>query len=666
MSTDPVTNALTDQNEVTADATEMEIALDLVKMFHCDTSRQRFLQSILPELLGMVGGDAGGLISQRSGDWNREVWVGELVPIPDSLVSEAIDQNAARIAEGWCVAPLELQVAGGEGGMAEPTPSALVFRTATPEQKAALTGKRAESVKQAAHLLAEALNRIETRDQHVRRIQQLSAVLKAAAEWQRLDDDGDLLHQIADTATELVDCERASIFLWDRRRKKLIGRPALGIEGNRLEVDDDAGVVGEVLRTAESKIWNGGSDDESRVNRAVDRSHDFQTRSLVAVPMGGRRDELIGVFEAINHKGDGFDAYDAAVLADLAAHAAVAIESQRKRKTLTESRDRLVDDAASASQLIGDHPAVESVRQRAAKVAATDLSVLVLGKNGTGKEVLARHVHYESKRRSGPFIAVNCAALVESLLESELFGHEKGSFTDANQTRVGKFELASGGTLFLDEVGDMSPGGQAKLLRVLEEKVVVRVGGSQTIPVDVRVIAATNQPLEDLIVERKFREDLFFRLNVVPLTLPPLCERGDDVLLLADHFLKVFCYQIGRQVPVFRDEAKQALLSHAWPGNIRELRNTIERVCYLCSDDTIAASDLTLSGSPASRIAGGAPSGEYDTSLTDATKQFQVAHIDAAIAACGGNMTDAAARLGLHRSNLYRKMRQLGMPTSGE
>jgi DNA-binding NtrC family response regulator len=313
--------------------------------------------------------------------------------------------------------------------------------------------------------------------------------------------------------------------------------------------------------------------------------------------------------------------------------------------------------------LIGDDPAIENVRQNAAKVAKTDLTVLVLGKNGTGKEVLARHIHFEGDRRSGPFIAVNCAALVETLLESELFGHEKGAFTDANQTRVGTFELASGGTLFLDEVGDMSPGGQAKLLRVLEEKVVVRVGGSQPIPVDVRVIAATNQPLEELIQQKRFREDLFFRLNVVKLTLPPLAQRGDDVLLLADHFLKQFCYQIGRQVPTLDVSTRHALISHAWPGNIRELRNTIERVSYLCSEDVIRAEDLMLggpiAGSPGSRA-------ELVGTLSDATKQFQMEHISHAIDACRGNMTDAAARLGLHRSNLYRKMRQLGLPTSDE
>ncbi len=213
----------------------------------------------------------------------------------------------------------------------------------------------------------------------------------------------------------------------------------------------------------------------------------------------------------------------------------------------------------------------------------------------------------------------------------------------------------------------MSPGGQAKLLRVLEERVVVRVGGSQTIPVDVRVIAATNQPLEELIAAKRFREDLYFRLNVVPLTLPPLRQRGDDVLLLASHFLKHFCYEIGRPIPTLTESASQALLSHPWPGNIRELRNTIERVCYLCPEDQISAADLMLSRSPASRLAAGThATGLSEGTLTDATRHFQVEHIEAAIAACGGNMTDAAARLGLHRSNLYRKMRQLGMPTSGE
>ena len=648
---------------------DAQLTMEIVRTIQNDLSREGFLKSVLPDLLRMIGGESGGVVRQMSGQWSRDMWVGEKTEMPESLVSEALDRGTATISDGWCVTPLTNETTG-DLPLSVASASAFVFRITQAEQKAAAeSSARRDRIKQAAHLLAAALQRIETRDRHERRIAQLSAVLKAAAEWQRLDDDEALLHKIAGTATELLNCERASIFLWDKRRKKLIGRPALGIEGDFLEVDDNAGVVGEVLSTGEPKIWSDQSDDESRVNRTVDQSLEFKTSSLVAVPMqGGHRDSLIGVFEAINHKSGSFDAFDAAVLSDLATHAAVAIEGLRTRRSLTESRDRLVDDAASATKLVGDHPSVQSVRESAAKVAGTDLSVLVLGKNGTGKEVLAQHIHYESKRRNGPFIAVNCAALVESLLESELFGHEKGAFTDANATRVGKFELASGGTLFLDEVGDMSPGGQAKLLRVLEEKVVVRVGGSQVIPVDVRVIAATNQPLEQLIAEKRFREDLFFRLNVVSLTLPPLSQRGTDILTLAEHFLTHFCYHIGRPVPSLDPSAKESLLSHSWPGNIRELRNTIERVCYLSTAESISAADLSLSSSPASRIGGDslALDGPVPSVLAEATKMFQVRHIENAIAASRGNMTDAAARLGLHRSNLYRKMRQLGMSTSAQ
>lgn len=620
-------------------------------------SRDDVIQRFLPEIVKAAKSNAGGVFRQLNGNWESEKCLGEVTP-PEGLVSEASDRGGAVMDDGWYAIPLSTNPRNGVFSE-QHSPTALVVRFDGPSNNGVAT-----SLQQYASMMSVALHQIDTTGQLRCRISQLEAVMAAAADWQRCEDADTLLEKIANTATSLLNCNRASIFLWNKRRKKLIGKPALGIASGALEVDDNQGVVGEVLASGESKIWNGNSDDESRVNRTVDESTSFETKSLVAVPMYGSRNEIIGVFEAINHNDAGFEAYDATVLTDLATHAAVAIEGHRTRKKLAQSRDRLVDDAASASRMIGDHPALVALRQNAAKVAGTDLSVLIRGENGTGKEVLAKHVHYQSDRRSGPFVAVNCAALVESLLESELFGHEKGAFTDANQTRVGKFELASGGTLFLDEIGDMSLSGQAKLLRVLEEKVVVRVGGSQTIPVDVRVIAATNQPLEDLISSKRFREDLFFRLNVVPLTLPPLRLRGEDVVLLAEHFLGHFSYEIGRRKPELSEDAKQALVSHPWPGNIRELRNTIERVCYLTSSDTISPPDLMLSQSPGARLA--SPTISSSTSLADATREFQVAHIEGAIAACGGNMTDAAARLGLHRSNLYRKMRQLGMSSKEE
>jgi Nif-specific regulatory protein len=277
--------------------------------------------------------------------------------------------------------------------------------------------------------------------------------------------------------------------------------------------------------------------------------------------------------------------------------------------------------------------------------------------------VVARSIHFGSRRRKHPFIAVNCAALTETLLESELFGHEKGAFTDAHEARAGKFELAAGGTLFLDEIGDMSLSGQAKLLRVLEEKTIVRVGGSKTIHTDVRVLAATNQKLAELVRARRFREDLYFRLNVVSLELPPLRDRGEDINLLAEHFLREFSRRAGRRPPKFTAAARKRLESHTWPGNVRELRNLMERLAYLSSGDRIEPEDLAFILSPAA----GTPS-IIDAGLTlnDATHHFQENYIKQTIERARGNVSQAAKNLGVHRSNLYRKMRQLGMETDEE
>lgn len=483
-----------------------------------------------------------------------------------------------------------------------------------------------------------------------------AAMLQIAANWQQELDSNELLESIAAASTELVGSERASIFLWDRRRGVLLGRPALGVEGGQLEVDDSAGVVGAVLKSGQPKRWD-ASDDESEVNRKVDKKLEFETRSLLAVPLINSRGKTIGVFELINKIDGVFTSEDEATLVELAIQAAAAIENTREKEQLVKTCDDLAKEVSGHARIIGQSPEIVEVRETAMRIAETNLAVLILGKNGTGKEVLARTIHFNSPRKREPFVAVNCAALVESLLESELFGHEKGAFTDAHDTRQGKFEVASGGTLFLDEIGDMSLAGQAKLLRVLEEKVIVRVGGSTPIPIDVRIVAATNQPLAELVSEKRFREDLYFRLNVVTLDLPSLSRRGDDILLLAEHFLDVFANQIGRKKPNFDASAKNALLAHPWPGNIRELRNLIERVAYLCNTPTIRATDLSFSASPSQ------PGNSGNLSalpLNEATRQFQIDHIQSTIDQLG-NMTEAAKRLGLHRSNLYRKMKQLDM-----
>lgn len=657
---------------------ESAFAGEICSALRSQIGRRALVRQILPRFISLLGLESAGLVTQQQGRWQVDEWAGQATDpanrptstaLPIELISDAIDHGKGRTDGRWWAVPCQVNVDEDGAIVSSPLVGCLVVET---------DGHRVDPdrIDRVAQLFVTAITRTELDARHRHRIAQLTSVLEAAARWQQTQlqessDENTLLRQIADTATELIGCERASIFLWDKRRKKLIGRPALGINDRPLEVPDNAGIVGEVLATKEPQIWNGNSDDEARVNREVDRSTEFRTRSLLAVPLIGPRGEMIGVFEAINHLENQFDTSHTLLLSDLATHAAVAIQAQRAQRSLTESRDRLVRDAAQSTPLVGDHSSIAAIRDSGTKVAKTDLTVLILGSNGTGKEVVARHIHYKSDRKTGPFIAVNCAALVESLLESELFGHEKGSFTDANATRVGKFELASGGTLFLDEVGDMSLGGQAKLLRVLEQREVVRVGGSVPIPVDVRVIAATNQPLEQLIAAKRFREDLFFRLNVVSLAIPDLAKRGRDVLLLADHFMQHFCYEIGRKVPVLSDSAQTALLSHQWPGNVRELRNTIERVCYLTTGDTIHAPDLELrqpavAAQPSNDANRPILRMDLPTSLAESTRLFQIDHIKHAISQCGGNMTEAATKLDLHRSNLYRKMKQLGMRTGDE
>jgi len=347
-------------------------------------------------------------------------------------------------------------------------------------------------------------------------------------------------------------------------------------------------------------------------------------------------------------------------LVEIAHHAAIALENTQEWDQLLAARRNVADQAEQRVRLIGECPAIQALRSTIEKVADTELSVLILGQNGTGKEVVAQLIHYKSRRRQEPLLAVNCAALTESLLESELFGHEKGAFTDARATHKGKFEPAARGTLFLDEIGDMSLAGQAKLLRALEEKTIVRVGGSAPITTNTRIIAATNQNLVELVRQRRFREDLYFRLSVVTVDLPPLKDRGDDMLLLAEHFIKHFCAKARRLTPKFTAAAKKRLVAHLWPGNIRELRNLMERLAFLAPEDQdkIDAPDLAFILSPNT-----APSGQisFDLPLADATREFQRDYIQRQIERLRGNMTAAAEQLGLQRSNLYRKMRQLGM-----
>ncbi len=309
--------------------------------------------------------------------------------------------------------------------------------------------------------------------------------------------------------------------------------------------------------------------------------------------------------------------------------------------------------------IVGESRVMLRLREQIAMAAPTNGRVLVSGENGTGKELVARHVHLLSQRRTAPFVEVNSAALPEDLIESELFGHVKGAFTGAVVDRRGKFDLASGGTLFLDEVGDMSLKMQAKVLRALQEQVIEPVGGQGSVRVDVRVIAATNKNLVDEIRHGQFREDLFFRLNVIPVFVPPLRERGDDVLLLADHFMKEFAVEYGRRPKRLSPEATAMVRRYSWPGNVRELRNVIERLIIMVPGETIEAADLSFLMVPlvSERPLTSAPV----QPLFEARDAWERAYVLKALSNCEGNISRTAEALGLERSNLYKKMRALGI-----
>jgi len=310
------------------------------------------------------------------------------------------------------------------------------------------------------------------------------------------------------------------------------------------------------------------------------------------------------------------------------------------------------------SEIIGESDVVRALREQIATAAPTSGRVLIHGENGSGKELVARAIHALSARREQPFVEVNCAAIPEELIESELFGHERGAFTGAVARRRGKFEAADGGTLFLDEIGDMSLKTQAKVLRALEEQVVERVGGREPRKVDVRVIAASNRNLQTLIAQGQFREDLFYRLAVIPVEVPPLRARRDDIPLLVDHFVALFCAENGKRIKTVSGEALAYFLAYDWPGNIRELRNMVERLVIMTGGDVIGPDDLPAPLRPKDAAVVGS---DGQRSLKEARDGFERAYILAELRAHDWNMTRTAERLGIERSHLYRKIKTYGI-----
>ncbi|MEK7347587.1 MAG: sigma-54 dependent transcriptional regulator [Candidatus Eisenbacteria bacterium] len=324
--------------------------------------------------------------------------------------------------------------------------------------------------------------------------------------------------------------------------------------------------------------------------------------------------------------------------------------------TLRAELRRLRSDASHP--IVGDSPAVRQLLREIEVAGERGARVLIEGENGTGKELVARALHAASPRRDRSFVAVNCAAIPDELIESELFGHERGAFTGATQARRGRFEDAHGGTLFLDEVGDLSQRAQTKLLRVLQEQELTRVGGNRAIKVDVRVIAATNRGLATLVKEGRFREDLYYRLAVVPITVPPLRDRPEDVPLLVEHFASQIAREAGAPPHRFAPAALDLLRRYSFPGNVRELRNLVERLLIMARGPRIGAEEVAAVLPRADEAAVGPPPGP--ARLAEAVREFERGRIESALLAEGGSMTKAAARLGLERSHLYKKMKKLG------
>ncbi|MGC4080559.1 MAG: sigma-54 dependent transcriptional regulator [Vicinamibacterales bacterium] len=340
------------------------------------------------------------------------------------------------------------------------------------------------------------------------------------------------------------------------------------------------------------------------------------------------------------------------------------VRNALRQRSLEDENRALRARVDRTQTMVGESLAMRQLREQVAMAAPTNGRVLIYGENGTGKELVARTVHALSRRRNGPFVEVNCAAIPEELIESELFGHVRGAFTGAVVDRRGKFELADGGTIFLDEIGDMSLKTQAKVLRVLQEQTMEQVGGTTRIKVDARVLAATNKDLQTEIRAGNFREDLYFRLNVLPVFVPPLRERQEDIPLLADHFMGEFAHEYGRRAKRFDQGALAQLQHYSWPGNVRELRNVIERLVIMVPGDTITADDLAFLGhgsvppSPADAAVAGR------LTLHEARERFERDLILRTLAEQQGNMSRTAEVLGVERSNLYRKMRGFGIAPS--
>jgi Nif-specific regulatory protein len=471
-----------------------------------------------------------------------------------------------------------------------------------------------------------------------------------------------LLSQILDSATRLCQGEASSLLLVNYEKQELYFEAATGAKGSEVKnftVKLGEGIAGWVAAHNKSIIVNDVENEKRHAKKIAD-SVNYPSKTMLASPMR-LKDECIGVIEILNKKDGGvFSQEDLDWLEIFANQAALAIGNARNFEKINNEISSLQEEIYQDKgyhAFVSKSPVIREKLDIIERVAKTDSSVLLLGESGVGKELFAEQIHLRSHRVKNPFVRINCAAIPEGLLESELFGHVKGAFTNALQDRKGRFEAAGGGTIFLDEIGDMPLSLQAKILRVIQQKTFEKVGSDQSVTVDVRILAATNKDIEAMVEKGEFRGDLYYRLNVLPIYIPPLRQRPEDIPELANFFLQKYRAETKKQFSGFSNEAMEEMLSYAWPGNVRELQNCIERACVIGKNEWIQKEDLFIQSGSLAEIEGEGEGRSLKTALT----LFKAYFIQKALMENNWNQTETAKVLDIQRTYLSRLIKELAI-----
>ncbi len=460
------------------------------------------------------------------------------------------------------------------------------------------------------------------------------------------------LELVIETAVNITKAKAGSLLLLNPKTEKLFFKIATG-EGakkiKKFEIELGQGIAGTVAKTGKS-ILSGDVSKDKNWNKTISEAIGYRTHSIACVPMK-IKNRIIGVVEIIDKTDNSvLDENNLEILSHFADLAAKSIEDVQNAQVIQQENEALKEKLSDKHQIIGNNKDFILVINQAKKVAKSKASTMILGESGTGKELIAALIHNEGSRKNREMVIINCAALPDTLLEAELFGYEKGAYTGAIQRKIGKFELANKSTIFLDEIAEMKPEMQAKMLRVLQEGVFSRIGGNTSIKVDVRIISATNKNIIEEIEKGNFREDLYFRLNVVQLKLPPLRERKDDIALLSDYFIEKYAHEMDYALPVkISKDALEKMTVYTWPGNIRELANAIERALVMGSGKEIVPEDLPIKSINKKRT-----SLEFGLTLKDAIRKFKEEFISLNLINTSNNKTKAAKIMGIQRTYLSR------------